>query len=157
MTEKLMKRIKSAIRRRLKNLELEEGIKVSLKLGREKWDFIREIVDALNGSTIYVVKGYTLIIKILLLTPSGRILTVPFFISYSTYSVPKPYFVDYLREVVEDKKSKLLIQASFSLNSAENRYVEFLRQKGLIERNECPQKIVFTLEESEYKLFEYLV
>jgi len=156
MTKNLMRRIKDTIRRRLKNLELEEGIKVSLRLKREKWKFISELVETLNDSTIYVVKGYSLMLDIVLPTYSGKVLMIPFYISYNTYSVPKPYFARHLEEYVKDKKAKLLIQASFSLNSAEKKYNEFLKQKGL-KGNKHTKKIIFALDESEYSLVEYTI
>jgi len=160
MTEKLIKTIKRTIRRRLKVFEFEEGIKLSLRLKKEKWEFVRELVEALNKSTIYIVKGYTLISDIVLPTPSGRILVLTFYISSTTYSAPKPslrHFNKLLEERFKVKEPKFLIQFTFSLNSADAKYREFLMQKGLAQGDEYPREISFDIDKSEYELVEYLV
>jgi len=152
----LIKKLKDGIRRKLKSFEIEEGIKVSLRLKRDRWSFIKELVEYLDDSTIYAVKGYSILSDIVLPTYSGKTLVIPFFISYRSYSVTKPYFARHFLEYVKDGKAKLLIRGSFSLNSAEKKYNEFLKLKGL-EGVEHPKKVIFTLDDNEYKLVEYLV
>jgi hypothetical protein len=157
MSENLIRRIKNAIRRRLKAFELEEGISLSLQLKKERWDFIIELLEHLNKNTIYLVKGYTLMCDILIPLHSGKLLKLSFFISYDGYSVHKPYFDRYWEIYRKIKEPTLIIEPSFSLNSARNKYNEFVRLKGLTEENEYLSEIIFTLDESEYKLIEFLV
>jgi hypothetical protein len=149
----LIERTKKAIRRRLKKFELESGINLSLRLKKEKWVFIQELIEFLNKNTIYLDKGYTLIISILIPTLSGRLLVLQFFISFNGYSVRNPYFSNYIKS----KKPTLVIEPSFLSNSARAKYNEFVKQKGLVQGDEYLREIVFTLDKSEYKLFEYLI
>jgi hypothetical protein len=153
----MIERVKKSIRRRIKNLEFESGISLSLRLKKERWDFIRELTEFLNKNILYLVKGYTLMISVVFPTPSGKSLVVQFFISSDGYSVRKPYFDRYYRDYVKIKEPILIIEPSFSLNSAKAKYNEFVRQKGLAQGDEYLREIVFPLNESEYKLFEYLI
>jgi hypothetical protein len=155
MTEKLIKRTKRTLKRRLETLETEKGVKLSLKLKKERWDFICELAKELNNSTLYPHKGYTITSQILLLTPSQKALKVTFHISSDGYSVPYPVFDWYWTQHL--KEPILLIQPSFMLNSAKDKYYKFLRKKRLVGGNDYPTEIKFTLDESEYDLVEYLV
>jgi hypothetical protein len=154
MTEKLIRRIKKSIKRRLEFLETEKGIKLSLSLKKERWAFLLELAEELNNSTIYPVKGYTITSQILLPTPSKKALSLTFHLSQDGYSVPYPVFDWYWTQHL--KEPILLIKPSFTLNSARSKYYKFLRKKGLA-KGEYPQEIIFSLDKSEYKLIEYLI
>jgi hypothetical protein len=150
----LLEGVKKAIGEELKAFELKEGIRLSLRLKKERWDFISELMEFLNKSTTSPVKGYNLMVNISLPIPSsGDLLIVQFFVSSDSYDVSEPYFIDYMK----DEKAILIIEPYFSLDSAKVKYDEFVRQKGLAKENESLWEIVFTLEENEYELFEYLV
>jgi hypothetical protein len=155
MTEKLIKRAKRTLKRRLETLENEKGVKLSLKLKKERWGFICELAKELNNSTLYLHKGYTITSQILLLTPSKRALNITFHISSNGYSVPYPVFDWYWTQHL--KEPILLIKPSFSLNSAKDKYYKFLRKMGLVKGNDYLTEIKFKLDESEYKLVEYIV
>ncbi len=155
MTEKLIRRIKRTIKRRLANLEIEKGISLSLKLKKERWDFICELIEKLNESTIYLSRGYTITSKILLPTPSKKVLILTFFISSDGYSVPHPSF-DWF-EAQRLKEPVMFITTFCMLERSKNRYYQFLRDKGLARKRYYPMEIKFTLDKSEYELFEYLI
>jgi hypothetical protein len=155
MTEKLIKRAKRTLKRRLETLETEKGVKLSLKLKKERWDFICELAKELNNSTLYPHKGYTITSQILLLTPSQKALNVTFHISSDGYSVPYPVFDWYWTQHL--KESILLIKPSFMLNSAKDKYYKFLRKRGLVKGNDYPTEIKFKLDKSEYELVEYVI
>ena len=155
MTEKLIKRTKRTLKRRLETLETEKGVKLSLKLKKERWNFICELAKELNNSTLYPHKGYTITSQILLLTPSQKALNVTFHISSDGYSVPYPVFDWYWTQHL--KEPILLIKPSFMLNSAKDKYYKFLRKRGLVEGDDYPTEIKFKLDKSEYELVEYLV
>jgi hypothetical protein len=153
-TKKTVERVKRTIRRRLKVFEYEKGISLFLKLKKERWDFICELVKKLNESTIYLGRGYTITSRILLPTPSKKVLSITFFISSDGYSVPYPSF-DWL-ESQRRKEPVMVITTFCMLERAKNRYHQFLREKGLAKERFYPLEIVFKLHESEYNLVEYL-
>jgi hypothetical protein len=155
MTEKLIKRAKRTLKRRLETLENEKGVKLSLKLKKERWDFICELAKELNNSTLYPHKGYTITSQILLLTPSKRALNITFHISSNGYSVPYPVFDWYWTQHL--KEPVLLIKPSFMLNSAKEKYYNFLRKGGLVREDDYLTEIKFSLDKGEYELVEYLV
>jgi hypothetical protein len=154
-TKKIVEKVKRTIRRRLKIFEIEKGISVSLKIKKEKWDFICELAKELDSYTLYPHKGYTITSQILLPTPSRKALNITFHISYYGYSVPYPVFDWYWTQHL--KEPILLIKPSFSLNSAKDKYYKFLRKMGLVKGNDYLTEIKFKLDESEYKLVEYIV
>jgi len=155
MTEKLIKRAKRTLKRRLEKLETEKGVKLSLKLKKERWDFICELAKELNNFTLYPYEGYTITSQILLLTPSQKALNVTFHISSHGYSVPYPVFDWYWTQHL--KESVLLIKPSFMLNSAKDKYYKFLRKRGLVRGSDYPTEIKFNLDKSEYELVEYII
>lgn len=155
MTDKLVKRIKKTIKRRLEFLETEKGVKLSLSLKKERWIFLLELAKELNNSTISPIKGYIITSQILLPTPSKKALNLTFHFSQDAYSVSYPVFDWYWTQHL--KEPILLIKPSFTLNSAESSYYKFLRKRGLAKGKEYPKEIIFPLDKSEYKLVEYLI
>jgi hypothetical protein len=154
-TKKMLEKVKRTIKRRLKAFEIERGISLSLKLKKERWDFICELIKKLNESTIYLGRGYTITSRILLPTPSKKVLGITFFISSDGYSVPYLSF-DWL-EAKRLEKPVMIITTFCMLERAKNRYYQFLKEKGLAEKGHYPMEIRFNLYEGEYELIEYLI
>ena len=156
-SKKIVERVKKTIRRKIKVFETEKGISLSLKLKKERWDFISELLNELNNSTIYLNRGYTITSRVLLPTPSQKVLNLTFHISSNGYSVPYPVFDRYWAEYIKIKEPVLLITPAFALNSIKDRYYKFLRERGLVKENKYPTELKFKLDKSEYELVEYLI
>jgi hypothetical protein len=167
--KEILEWVKEDLNEALEKLEVNKGIKLSLKLGKDRWNLLERLIDKFqdyDNSDVY------LNFKLSFPLSSGKSLAIEIDVYYDdNYEVKDPQIEDYIDSPNNLKVANLLISANldysyFFSRKTEQEYFSvllFLKKLGF---NICHDEVLkvyyypfieFKLRKNEYKLVEYII
>ncbi len=167
IAKEMIEWIKQDLNEVLEDLEIEKGIRLSLKLGKDRWNLFERLINEFYGYNSSVYLNFKLSFPL----SSGKVLAVEFDVFDENYEVKNPKFEDSIDSPNNLKVANLLISANldygyFFSTKTEQEYFEvllFLKRLGF---NICHDEVLkvyyypfieFKLRKNEYKLVECLI
>jgi len=166
--KEVMEWIKEDLNETLEKLEVDKGIRLSLKLGKDRWNLFERLIDEFqyyDSSSVY------LNFKLSFPLSSGKSLAIEFDVYSENHDIKDPKFEDFIDSPNNLKVANLLISANldygyFFSRKTEEEYFDTLRFLKRLGFNICHPEVLkvyyypfieFKLRKNEYKLVEYIV
>jgi hypothetical protein len=167
-TKERIEWIKEDLNEVLEELEVNKGIRLSLKLGKDRWDLFERLVDEFqhhDSSSVY------LNFKLSFPLSSGKSLAIEFDVYENEHYIKDPKFEDCIDSPNNLKVANLLISANlnygyFFSRKTEGEYFDTLRFLKRLGFDICHPEVLkvdyypfieFKLRKNEYKLVEYII
>jgi hypothetical protein len=166
--KEILEWVREDLNEALEELEVNKGIKLSLKLGKNRWDLFERLINEFQDYNSSVYLNFKLSFPL----SSGKSLAIEIDVYYDdNYAVKDPQIEDYIDSPNNLKVANLLISANldysyFFSRKTEQEYFSvllFLKKLGF---NICHDEVLkvyyypfieFKLRKNEYKLVEYII
>ena len=160
--------VKADLNEVLERLEVNKGIKISIKLGKDRWNLFEHLINEFEDYSSSVHLNFKLSFPL----SSGKSLAIEIDVYYDGSCVVKdPQIEDYIDSPNNLKVANLLVFANldygyFFSRKTEEEYFDTLRFLKKLGFNICHPEVLkvnyypfieFKLRKNEYKLVEYII